>query len=273
VSSLLADLSFIVFAQAGNPPAGAAEAASAVEVQSVWDFVTKGGLMMIPIGLCSLIALTVVIERAVSLRRRKVIPSDFLPGLRDRLSKSHDDPAEAISYCRADGSPTANVFAAALRRRGRPIELIERHIQETGQREVLKLRKYLRVLSVIAAISPLLGLLGTIFGMITAFQTVAASADALGKTEMLAEGIYEAMITTAAGLIVAIPVLICYHWLSAKVQKLVMEIDQMTLAFIEGLAGRPAGADVTPRPRPAAARDDAEAPPSLETIDGIVAAT
>ncbi|MDY7109837.1 MAG: MotA/TolQ/ExbB proton channel family protein [Planctomycetota bacterium] len=269
MSSLLADLGLIFFAQAPAP----SEAASAVEVQSVWDFVAKGGVMMIPIGLCSLIALTVVIERAVSLRRRKVIPPGFLPGMKEKLKHAQNDPAEALEYCRDDGSPIANVFAAALRRRARPIELIERHIQETGQREVLKLRRYLRVLSVIAAISPLLGLLGTIFGMITAFQTVAASADALGKTEMLAEGIYEAMITTAAGLIVAIPVLICYHWLSAKVQKLVMEIDQTTLAFIEELAGRPAAADEAALPRPAPARDRPDDAAAIDAIDGIVAAT
>jgi len=81
-----------------------------------------------------------------------------------------------------------------------------------------------------------MGLLGTIFGMIRAFQTVATSGEALGKTELLAEGIYEAMITTAAGLIVAIPALVCYHWLSAKVQGLVMDIDEMTVEFIEDLA-------------------------------------
>jgi len=104
---------------------------------------------------------------------------------------------------------------------------------------VLKLRKYLRVLAVIASIAPLMGLLGTIFGMIQAFQTVAASGSALGRTEMLAMGIYQAMITTAAGLLVAIPVLIAYHWIVAKIERLVMEIDQMTVEFIEAhAAGR-----------------------------------
>ena len=95
------------------------------------------------------------------------------------------------------------------------------------------MRKYLRVLSVIAAVTPLLGLLGTIMGMIRAFQTVATSAEALGRTELLAQGIYEAMITTAAGLSVAIPVLIVYHWISGKVERLVADLDLDVTDFVE----------------------------------------
>ncbi|MHC4102606.1 MAG: MotA/TolQ/ExbB proton channel family protein, partial [Planctomycetota bacterium] len=96
--------------------------------------------------------------------------------------------------------------------------------------------------------------LGTIFGMITAFQTVAVSGEALGKTEMLAEGIYQAMITTAAGLTVAIPVLICYHWISAKIDKLVSDIDHMTVEFMDEVAdGKIGAAVVEPKPQAAAA--------------------
>gem|GEM_PF-6921181 len=117
-----------------------------------------------------------------------------------------------------------------------PIDLLERHIQEEGEREVIKLRRFLRSLSVIAAIAPLMGLLGTIFGMIKAFQTVATSGEALGKAEMLATGIYEAMITTAAGLLVAIPALIAYHWISSKIEHHVTEIDRVTCDFVEEYA-------------------------------------
>ncbi len=232
--------------------------ASSVEVTSVWDFILKGGLMMIPIGLCSLIALTVVAERFVSLRRRTVIPPGFLAGLRKRMGHGLEDKQAGLAYCRSSPSPVASVFTAGLKRLGGPIEIVERHIQESGQREVLKLRKRLRVLSVVAAVTPLMGLLGTIFGMITAFQTVAMSAEALGKTELLAGGIYEAMITTAAGLVVAIPALIAYHWLSAKVASLVMEIDEMTVDFIEeislGLA--PSAPPLVPPPLPATDDND-----------------
>jgi biopolymer transport protein ExbB len=232
------------------------EVSSSVQVQSLWDFIQKGGLMMIPIGLCSLVALTVIVERFISLRRANVIPAAFLAGLRQELAAKPGDKDAAIAYCRKRKSPVANVFAAGLKKLDGSEEIMERHIQEAGEREVVKLRKYVRSLAVIASVTPLMGLLGTIFGMITAFQTVAASAEALGKTEMLAEGIYAAMITTAAGLTVAIPVLICYHWISAKIDKLVADIDFMTVEFMDELAEGKLG--------PAAVEAEREAPETAE---------
>ena len=245
--------------------AAVAETPDSVRVDSVWDFVVKGGIMMIPIGLCSLITLTVVIERLVSLKRDRIIPPNFLPGLREQLDAGRGRAA-VLKYCEDDGSPVSRVFAAGIRRLGGPLEIVERNIQEAGQREVLGLRKHLRVLSVIAAVSPLLGLLGTIFGMITAFQTVATAAEALGRTELLAKGIYEAMITTAAGLIVAIPALVCYHWISAMVQKLVMEIDQGTVDFVENLAETGARLDATLPERHAV--EDGMMPPAIPATAG-----
>ncbi len=208
--------------------------------QSVWDFMVKGGPVMIPIGLCSLVALTVMVERLISLRRGHVIPRKFFSGLADHLENGSRDRDRAMEYCKKNGSPVANIVAAGIKRLDQPVEVVEKHIAEAGQREVVKLRKYTRILSVIASIAPLLGLLGTIFGMITAFQTVAASGEALGKTELLAKGIYQAMITTAAGLTVAIPVLIGFHWLAAKIEFLVSEMDRLTVEFVEAYAPRPA---------------------------------
>lgn len=231
----------VILATPGTPggaatPAGADTAAEvAMQTKSVWDFAVAGGVMMIPIAIASLVAFSVLVERLISLRRKKIIPPDFIENMQRELAGSGGSPARAIAYCRRDGSPVANVFAAGLKRVGGPIEGVERQIQEAGQREVLKLRTHLRVLSVIAAVTPLMGLLGTILGMISAFETVATSADALGKTELLAGGIYEAMITTAAGLVVAIPALIFYHWMLARVQRLVMDIDELTMLFIEDL--------------------------------------
>ena len=214
-------------------PGDAAAVPESVQVQSVWDFVRKGGLMMIPIGLCSLLAVAVITERLISLRRKVVIPPAFLTGL-TKVLKDGDRPA-AVAYCRKNDSPVANVLGAVLRKIDRSPEAIERHVQESAQREVLKLRKNLRSLAVIASVTPLMGLLGTIFGMIRAFQTVAVSGEALGKTEMLAGGIYEAMITTAAGLTVAIPVLIFFHVISGRIDKLIAEIDYLTVELIDQL--------------------------------------
>jgi biopolymer transport protein ExbB len=212
-----------------------------VEVTSVWDFIVKGGPMMFPILLCSLIALTVVVERVVSLRPSRVNPPEFLPGLRTALSDKNGDRRAALAWCDKDGSPLAAVLAAGIRNLGQPVERIEKQVREAGEREIIKLRKYLRVLAVIAAVAPLMGLLGTIFGMIDAFQTVASSGEALGKTELLARGIYEAMITTAAGLLLAIPVLVAYHWMNSKIEQLVLEMDRISVEFVEHVALPPDG--------------------------------
>lgn len=204
---------------------------NAATVTSVWDFVVKGGIVMIPIGACSLVALTLAVERMVSLRRSRVIPEGFVRGLLDVLGQGGS--ARAADYCRSNPSPMARVCEAGLRRWDSPLDHVEKLMAEAGLRELTLLRKYLRGLSVIGSVAPLLGLLGTIFGMIKAFQTVAQSAEALGRTELLAGGIYEAMITTAAGLIVAIPSLLLYHLISAKIDRLIGEIDSACQSLLE----------------------------------------
>ncbi len=240
-SSILSDLMIIAQAPTnrGGDPAGNA----AVQIQSIWDFIVKGGPMMIPIVLCSFIALTVIIERLISLRRSVVIPPGFRPDLEQLLG----DRDKALDYCNQNASPVAEIFAAAIKKTNHPIEVLDRSVKDAGRRVIIRLRKYLRALAVIASISPLMGLLGTIFGMINAFQTVASSGEALGKTELLAEGIYEAMITTAAGLLVAIPVLVAYHWIFSRTDGLVLDIDRMIVDFVDeqthrqrpGSAGEP----------------------------------
>lgn len=226
-------ISLAAFGQQAAAPA-AETVASGVKIESVWDIALKGGPVMIPIALCSLVALTVVIERLLSLQRRRVLPPEFLPGLKAVLGDTRDRQ-KALDFCALHSSPLASIFSAGIRKLGEPAEVVRRQIQEAGQREVFKLRKYLRSLSIIVSITPLLGLLGTITGMIRCFQTVAASAEALGRTELLARGIYEAMITTAAGLSVAIPVILAHHAISAKVDRLVFEMDTVTIDFLEKL--------------------------------------
>lgn len=210
-----------------------------VAIQSVWDFVLKGGPMMIPIILCSLFALGVIVERIVSLRSGTVIPGGFLDGLHAIMRDPKRPRSAALTYCGESESPLGGILAAGIKRLNEPIAVLEKHVQDAGERAIALLRKNLRVLTVVASVCPLMGLLGTIFGMIEAFQTVAASGEALGKTELLAEGIYQAMITTAAGLLVAIPVVIAYHYLSARIDGLVAEMDRMTLEFLEEHAYAP----------------------------------
>jgi biopolymer transport protein ExbB len=238
-----------------------------LQVNSVWDFVVKGGPVMIPIMVCSLVAMAIVIERMIALRRSRLIPPEFIPGLSRVLRNEPMARAEAIAYCQKDPSPIAAVFAVGIKRLGEPIDLLERHVSEAGERQVQRLRARLRLLSIIASIAPLLGLLGTITGMIKAFQTVATHGEALGKTEMLARGIYEAMITTAAGLIVAIPVLLFYHWISAIIERRVAEIDALVSDFVEqyALGQRPVPAPIESN---GLAAGSVDSPPLIEVNSG-----
>lgn len=262
---LYTSTAWVWFAQADS----AAADNSAVAVQSVWDFVLKGGPMMIPIGLCSFVAITVFIERLVSLRKRNIVPAEFLPEVSKRLEQGTSGKDDALSYCRENVSPIANIFAAGIKRLGDSVEVVERAVRDAGAREIVKLRRYSRVLSVIAAIAPLLGLLGTIFGMIEAFQTVATSGEALGRTELLAKGIYEAMITTAGGLLVAIPTLMMFHYLSAKVEALVADMDHKACDFVEEHA-RPVVVQSAEAPRLRAVESDSAdgAPERVTTATG-----
>lgn len=220
--------------------------ASDVSVTSVWDFLLKGGIMMVPIGVCSLIVLAVTVERLVVLSRRRVAPEGFGDALREELKRGAPRD-HAVDYCKRDGSPLARIAQAGVEQMGRPIGAIEKHMASAGEHEVYDLRKRLRVLSVITAAAPLLGLVGTIFGMIKAFQTVALSGEALGKTELLAKGIYEAMITTAAGLLVAIPSLIVYHIIAGRIERLVREIDREAVDLAERIAEAGGAEFVEPR--------------------------
>lgn len=216
---------------AGGPaPAHPTAAAGALEIDSLFDFVIKGGWAMIPIGLCSLVALAIIAERFLVVRRSRVIPRGFV----DQLASMAHDRNRALQYCRDNPSPIARILGVAVKRGGQPIEQIEKHVEEAGGREVVNLRKHMRLLSALPQVATMLGLLGTVFGMIKTFQAVAATSEALGKTEMLAKGIFEAWTCTAAGLLVAVPVLVAYHYLMGKIDSIVGEIDEVAVEWVEG---------------------------------------
>ncbi len=210
------------------------------EVQSVWDFLVKGGPMMVPIVLASLVVLAVGVERLLVLRRSAIVPAALVREVADLLAGAggeRERVRRAIARAERDGSPLAQVAIGGLRRVGLPLDAIERGLADEAERQVHRMRTRTRALSIVASVAPMLGLVGTIFGMIKAFQTVASSAEALGRTEMLAGGIYEAMITTAAGLIVAIPALLFHHWIQARIERLVLEIDRGIGTMLEPVLG------------------------------------
>jgi biopolymer transport protein ExbB len=185
-----------------------------IPTKDLWSIIREGGLLMIPIGFCSLIMVALIFERTISLRRGRVIPKPFVT----RFIQ------QALALCEESGSPVAEVFAGAVRKWGRPAVEVEQAIIDAGERATNGLRRYLRVFNGVATVSPLLGLLGTVTGMIRAFNAIATS-DALGRPELLANGISEALLTTAAGLSVAIPALICYMLFVSRVDRLIIDID------------------------------------------------
>lgn len=206
-------------------PPGPTSAAGTAEIEginSVWDFVVKGGPAMILIAACSLVALAVVVERATMLRKGAVVPSRLKP----ELDAVGADTKRAIEICEASKSPLGEVIAAGLAKRGQPHEVMQKAMEDAGRREVIHLRKRMRLLGGLPQVATMLGLLGTIFGMITTFQTIAFSGQSLGKTELLAKGIFEAWTCTAGGLLVAIPVLVCFHWLMGKVEMRMVDLDK-----------------------------------------------
>lgn len=228
-------LSSELFSQAQGPAAPAVQAAegeaAAKEADTLLDLLAKGGLLMVPIALCSVLAVYVIIWQFFALRRDRILPSGFLQNLRDSIGPNRDDRDSALAYCDKVGGPVSRIFRAGIPKIGQGEEAIEKAIEDAGSREVGKMKRQLRPISAVATIAPLLGLLGTVYGMIGAFQS--ASSAGAGKADTLAKGIYEALVTTAAGLSLAIPTLIFYQILSGKVDSLVDDIDEIAIDFIE----------------------------------------
>lgn len=195
-----------------------------IPTQSLLEMALAGGLTVWPIAVASFIMLVVVFERLVSLRRGRVVPGPFVHCLVSQVADGSMDRDEALDFCDDDSSHMAGVFAAGLRKWGKPAVEVEQAILDEGERTANVLRKYLRVINGVATVCPLLGLLGTVCGMMKAFNAIAGS-DAMGRPELLARGISEALLSTAAGLFVAIPALIFYLYFVGRVDSLVMEID------------------------------------------------
>ncbi len=186
---------------------------------------------MYPIALCSLLGLSITLERLFALQRRKIIPARFLQELRQAWGRGDLQTIQAL--CREYETPLTRILEAGFRRIDLGITEAERAIEATGQHEVALLTTNLRMLGAIASLSPLLGLLGTVTGMIKAFDVIAQSGT--GNPGVVASGIAEALITTAAGLIVGIPALATYHFLRGRVDRLVYEMEEIALELLANL--------------------------------------
>jgi biopolymer transport protein ExbB len=225
-------------AEGAPPPAGERRASGTMaRPPTVLELLQMGGPVMYPLYLSSILMVAFAIERGLSLRHKKILPPDFILNLRVLVGERPIDREKLLTYCVAHPSPIARIFQAAVRRLHRPLPEIEKIIEDAGAKEVRLLRRNCRVISSVAYIAPLLGLLGTVTGMIQCFTRV-ATGEALGRAERLAEGIYQALVTTAVGLTIAIPAAVIYLLYVAKVEKLVTEMDDLTLEFVETIADK-----------------------------------
>lgn len=193
-----------------------------------------GGWIMWPILACSIAALTIVVERFWTLRRSAVLPPGLGQEVRDWARTARVEP-QHIEILRRN-SPLGELLAEALANRWRPRELIKERVEDVGRHITHRLERFLNTLGTIAAISPLLGLLGTVIGMIRLFLAILASG--VGDATRLAGGIGEALISTAAGLLVAIPALMFYRYFRGLVAEYVVEMEKQAIALIDALEGR-----------------------------------
>jgi biopolymer transport protein ExbB len=228
---LVALLALVAVDMARAQDAGAEAREAKGEQETLLSLLLKGGPVMFPLGLCSVAALALAVERGLSLRRHRIIPEGFIERLKTKLTGKPEDIQSAVQFCEESQSPVGNIFKAGILNLARGDAFVEKAIEDAGAREVDRLKRSLRGLSAIASISPLLGLLGTVYGMIGAFQSTITVG--VNKSELLAKGIYEALVTTAAGLTIAIPVLLVYLYFNSRVDALVDEIDDLGLEFME----------------------------------------
>ena len=201
--------------------------------------IMRGGVLMIPIILCSVLALGFSVERLIMMRPERIVPLKFVMEVRSLVSKGEFD--RAMKLCQKSSAPVAQVFYVALKLNARPAmsnEIIRSTVEDLGSRKLDDVALRIRPLLVIGNITPLLGLLGTVLGMIKAFNVVASEAG-LGRADLLAAGISEALITTAAGLLVAIPALAMYNYFRGVLDGRISERMEITLrTFLEDLFER-----------------------------------
>jgi biopolymer transport protein ExbB len=200
----------------------------------MWELIRSGNVVMIPIILCSLVGLAVFIERAFTLRRSRIVIPEIAEAV-ETLPRASDF-STAYATCERHPGPFAVLVKTGLDHAGDEWEIIRDVLQEAGRQQAVRLVKYLGILETVAAVAPLLGLLGTVTGMIRTFSAV--SVFGLGEAGQLSSGISEAMITTAAGLIVGIPALVAHNWLEGRAKAIVFDLECYATKVLDTLRRR-----------------------------------
>lgn len=197
----------------------------------MYEIVKAGGIMMVPILLASIIAIAIIVERLWTLQHDRILPSKLFEKVWQWVESSQLE--EKHIQALEQNSPLGKVLAAGLSTRHRPREVMRESIEDAGRQVVHELDRFLTALGTIAGVAPLLGLLGTVFGMIRTFNSITTAG--VGNPATLSAGIAEALVATAAGLAVAIPSLICFRLLRRRVDSLVIEMEKEAIKLVQAV--------------------------------------
>jgi len=197
-------------------------------MEIIWNFVLKGGFTMIPLGLCSLVGLAIVIEKTISLQRKRIIIPEVVSVLESIASP--EDVSLAISVCKKHDGPLPNIARTALENRLLPQQEMKETILDQSRQEIRVLERGLVALETVAAISPLLGLFGTVVGILKIFNVI--SRLGVGQASALSVGISEALITTIVGLAIGIPAVVAYNYFAHRAENLILDIEKYTSAVM-----------------------------------------
>ena len=203
-------------------------------MHNLWNMIQQGGLLMLPILLAALLSILLFFERLWSLRVSHIIPRDLVHQVLDALNQKQIQ--QALHLCQGHSSTVSAIMYTGLQKYAHGRAAMKQAFEEVGHIEVEHLYRYLEVLGSIASVTPLMGLLGTVLGMIDVFQAIVTEVNTYGamvNPASLADGIWTALITTAAGLSVAIPTYLGYKYLVAHVERLAIELEEVALLFLE----------------------------------------
>ncbi|WP_343690361.1 MotA/TolQ/ExbB proton channel family protein [Chitinophaga sp.] len=215
--------------KADTVAAGVSTAAAADQHIRLLDLLVKGGVLMIPLGILSIIAVFSFVERYLTISKAGKLEDNFMPMIRDHISNGNIQAARSLS--KNTNSPIARMIDKGIQRIGKPIESIEKSMENVGKLEIYKMEKNLVILSIISGIAPMFGFLGTIAGMIQTFFNISITSDITLGT--IAGGIYVKMITSATGLIIGLVAYIGYSFLNAQIDKTINKMEAASAEFID----------------------------------------
>lgn len=209
---------------------GAVESAKPDQAISFWSLVLAGGPLMIPLLICSIIAIYIFVERLLTINRANVSSDSFMGKIKELVVRGDINGAKIL--CAQYDTPIARMIEKGVSRIGSPLKNIEASIENVGKIEVFRLEKNLSVLATIAGAAPMIGFLGTVIGMVSAFIAIAQEEGSVSP-KLLADGIYTAMVTTVAGLVVGIIAYLGYNYLVTRVSKVVHKMEYSSIEFID----------------------------------------